>query len=267
MTSEPPKVADSDGLPDEVVKALELSAVSAINVLQLIRHLGLYEAKLLVDSYLERHPEHPLCQQLAGAAATSQVERTDRWWDEILTADAEPAGLMEFDSLEREVVAPEFYVLLRERVDCKDWIGGALRASISAMTDMATIDFLDEERPSNKGDLSAAVLRMSAPLSKEAIRSTLEIVRRGLPEGGSFRVIEAVQWSDAAIPLDELALEYFQHEFSRRGRMVSPTTSCAKLTHRPTGTVCRSTLHRRRAKNYEEALLLLASLLKAKNEA
>jgi hypothetical protein len=257
------KVTDADRLPPEVVKALEMGGVSGIKALRSISGLGSYEAKLAIDAYLQRHPEHPLSHQMREVAQIDpRSEQGVAWWDEIVTADPVAGEAVAFDSLPKEVVAPECYVILREKTNCESWIGEAIKACGSAMVDMNAIEFVDEERRSKDGDLSAAVLKLLRPLSREAIRALPEKLQRSLPEGVSFRVVEAAQWNEAAIPPDEMTVEYSLHEFARRGRMVSPTTSCVKLMHRHTGTLCRSTTHRRRIRNYEEALLLLASLLK-----
>jgi len=257
-------MTDAEQLPAEVVKALEMGGVSGIKALRSISGLGLYEAKLAIDAYLQRHPEHPLSRRMReGALAEPRNENGSAWWDEIITADPVAGEAVAFDSLPKEVVAPACYVLLRETASCESWLGEAIKACSSAMVDKTTIEVVDEERRSKDGDMSAAVLKLPRPLSIGAIRALPKRLQEDLPEGVSFRVLEAAQWNEAAIPPNELTVEYFLHEFSRRSRMVSPTTSCVKLIHQPTGIFCRSTTHRNRERNYEEALLLLASLLKA----
>lgn len=259
----PSEMRDADQLPPEVVKALEMGAVSGIKALRSISGLGLYEAKLVIDAYLQRHPEHPLAQRMTGGAKIEpRGESSVAWWDEIVVADPVAGKAVAFDSLAKKIVAPACYVLLREKTHCENWLGEAIKACVGAMVDINTIEILDEERRSKDGDISAAVLKLLRPLSREAIHALPERLQRSLPEGLSFRVVQAAQWNEAAIPCDELTVEYFLHEFSRRSSMVSSTTSCVKLMHRPTGTLCRSTAHRRRTENYEEALLFLASLLK-----
>lgn len=262
MTCEPSKMSDPGALPDEVVRALEMSAVMAIKTLQRISGLGLYEAKLAVDAYLERHPEHSLSRRLASADVVPRGARVGSLIGEFLTAEPVPAGAPAFDSLTRTVARPELYVLLRERVHCRTWIGEAVKACADAGIDIAMIEILDEEWRSGDGDLSAAVLKLMGPLSGDATRALPGTLRRRLGEGISFRVVPAAEWSEVAIPTGELELEYFLQEYSRQSPMVWKSTSCVRLRHRPSGMLCRSTAHRSRAKNYEEALLLLASLLK-----
>lgn len=262
MTCEQSTMAHPDGLPAEVLQALEISAVLAIKTLQGLNGLGLYEAKLAVDAYLERHPEHPLSQRLANSSVAPRGERAGALLSEFLTAEPVPAEAPVFDSLARVVVSPELYILLREDVPCKAWLGEALKACVDAKIDLSMTEILDEEWRNGDGDLSAAVLKLSGSLSNEAIRALPQTLRRRLVGGISFRLVRAAQWCEAAIPTDELELEYFLHEFSRPSRMTAKTASCVRLRHRTTGILSRSTTHRNRAKNYEEALLLLASLLK-----
>lgn len=262
MTSKRSKTKEPDCLPDEVVKALDMSAVMATKTLQGISGLGLYEAKLAVDAYLERHPEHPLSKRLASSSVAPRADRAGTLSGELLTAEPVPAEAPAFDSLARVVAPPELYVLLRESAPGQAWIHEALKACVDAGIDTAKIEIFDEERRSGHGNLSAAVLKLSGSLSNEAILALPENLRRRLAEGIGFRLVRAARWSEAAIPPDELELEYFLHEFSKQSPMVWKTTSCVRLRHIPTGILCRSTAHRSRAKNYEEALLLLASLLK-----
>lgn len=256
------KVSDLDGLPSAVVEALEISAALAIKTLQGLNGLGLYEAKRAVDAYLERHPEHPLSQRSENSLVAPRGERAGALLSECITAEPVPAEAPVFDSLARVVVAPELYIFLREDVPCKAWLGEALKACVDAGIDMSMTEILDEELRNGDGDLSAAVLKLSGLLSNEAIRALPQTFRRRLDEGINFRLVRAAQWCEAAIPADELELEYFLHEFSRPSCTIVKTTSCVRLRHRPTGILCRSTAHRRRAMNYQEALLLLASLLK-----
>ncbi|MDP3226594.1 MAG: hypothetical protein Q8N13_01290 [Acidovorax sp.] len=255
-------MSDPDGLPAEVVQALDISAVLAIRTFQDISGLGLYEAKLAVDAYLERHPEHALPQRSASSSVAPRGEKAGAMLDDFATAEPVPAEAPVFDSLVRVVATPGLYVLLREGVPCKEWFGEALKAFVDAGFDTARIEIIDEERRNGNGDLSAAVLKLSGALSNEALCALPETLGRRLAEGISFRLVRAVQWSEAAIPTDELELEFFLHEFSRQSPMVWKTTSSVRLRHRTTGILCRSTAHRRRATNYQEALLLLASLLK-----
>jgi len=176
--------------------------------------------------------------------------------------DPEVGEAIALESLPKDVAAAECYVLLRDSGRCKNWLSRALKACGDEFVDMSAIDVVDEQRLNEGGDLSAAVLKLLAPLSRERMQALPDRLAMELPEGVSFRLIEGARWNEAAIPSDELAVEYFVHEFARHGRMIRRTTSCVKLVHLPTGIACRSTAHRRRQSNYEEALLLLASLLK-----
>lgn len=262
MICEHSKMSDPDGLPAEVVQALKISAALAIKTLQGISGLGLYESKVAVDAYLEWHPEHALSLRSASSSVAPRGEKAGAMLDDFATAEPVRAEAPVFDSLARVVATPELYVLLREGVPGKEWLGEALKAFVDAGLDTARIEVIDEESRSGNGDLSAAVLKLSGALSNEALLALPETLGRRLAEGISFRLVQAVQWSEAAISPDELELEYFLHEFSRQSPMVWKTTSSVRLKHRTTGILCRSTAHRRRATNYQEALLLLASLLK-----
>ena len=187
------------------------------------------------------------------------------WREEVVASDPEVGEAIPLESLPKDVVAAECYVLLRDSARCKNWLRGALKVCGDEFVDMSSIDIVDEQRLNEGGDLSAAVLKLLAPLSRERMQALPERLALELPEGVSVRLVEAAQWHEATIPCDELAVEYFMHEFARHGRMIRQTTGCVKLVHLPTGISCRSTAHRRRQSNYEEALLLLASLLKEVN--
>lgn len=255
-------MSTADQLPQEVLDALEISGVSGIKALQSISGLGLYEAKLVIDAYLQEHPEHRISQQMRAGAQDMPLNDGLPRWGEIVTAEPVAGEAVAFDSLEKKVGAPECYVLLRESSNGESWLGEAIKACSSAMVEPDAAHIVDEERRSEDGDISAAVIKLSRELSRSAIQALTEELQLSLPNNVCFRLVKGAQWNDAAIPPNELTVEYFLHEFSTRGRMVWPTTSCVKLVHRPTGITCRSTTHRRRLDNYEEALLLLASLLK-----
>ena len=254
-------MSTADQLPQEVLDALEISGVSGIKALQSISGLGLYEAKLVIDAYLQEHPEHRISKQMESGAQDMPLNDGLPKWGEIVTAEPVSGEAVAFDSLEKKVGAPEFYILLRESFNGERWIGDAIKACGSALIEPDAVHIVDEERRSKEGDLSAAVIKLSRELSRNAIQSLTEKLQLSLPNNVCFRLVKGAQWNNAAIPPNELTVEYFLHEFSTRGRMVWPTTSCVKLFHRPTGITCRSTTHRRRVDNYEEALLLLASLL------
>jgi hypothetical protein len=254
---------DTTQLPAEVIKALDYGAVSAINALRTISGLGLYDAKLLVDEYLQRHPEHPLSRRMREAAhAEPKSVRGVASRHEIVTADPVAGVAIPLDALPKRIAAGGCYVILREKIDCESWLGEATKACVAAMADMQSLEIVDEERRNNSGDVSGAVLKLLGPFSREAIQGLHDKLQRALPAGVSVRVVAGIQWSAATIPPDELTVEYFLHEFTRQSPMVGATTACVKLTHGPTGTLCRSTAHRNRTLNYEEALLLLISLIR-----
>ncbi|WP_459991941.1 peptide chain release factor family protein [Methylosoma difficile] len=256
-------MTDTVKLDPEVVKALEISAVSGIRALQNSSGLGLYEAKLVIDAYLLQHPEHPLSQQIAEAAkANRQIRVGVGFQNEVIYADPIAGEPIPFESLQKEITAPECYVVLRELSDCENWLGEAIKACSAAMVDVNAVQIVDNEYRNDNGDISSAVLKLPCPLAREANKALSESLQRNLPRNISFHVVQAANWEKAAtIPLHELAVEYFLKEFSRRGRMYLPTTSCVRLMHKPTGIFCRISAHRSRAKNYEEALLLLTSHL------
>lgn len=255
-------MSTADQIPQEVLDALEISLVSGIEALRSIRGIGLYEAKLVIDAYLQEHPEHRISQQMRAGAQDMPLNDGLPRWGEIVTAEPVAGEAVAFDYLEKKVGAPECYILLRESFNGESWIGEAIKACSRAMVNLDAVHIVDEERRSKDGDISAAVIKLSTALSRDAIQALTEELRLSLPQNGCFRLVTGAQWNDAAILPNELTVEYFLYEFSTRSRMVWPTTSCVKLVHRPTGITSRSTTHRRRVDNYEEALLLLASLLK-----
>lgn len=255
-------MSNADQLPPEVLKALEISGASGVLALRGISGLGLYEAKLVIDAYLQKHPEHPISKQIQADAQNKKLKDGLPGWGEIVTADPVAGEAVAFETLAKKVGAPNCYVLMRESFNGESWLGEAIKACKSVMLDLDAVHIVDEEWRSKDGDISAVVIKLSRELSRDVIQALTEELRLCLPQNVCFRLVKGIQWNEVAIRPDDVTVEYFLHEFSTRGRMVWPTTSCVKLIHRPTGTISRSTTHRRRADNYEEALLLLASLLR-----
>lgn len=83
----PLPMSTADQIPQEVLDALEISLVSGIEALRSIRGLGLYEAKLVIDAYLQEHPEHRISQQMRAGAQDMPLNDGLPRWGEIVTAE------------------------------------------------------------------------------------------------------------------------------------------------------------------------------------
>jgi hypothetical protein len=156
---------------------------------------------------------------------------------------------------------PEAYVLASSDVPDAEWLGNLLRVCISTVTDTSSIEVIDELYASADGDVISAAVKLAAPMSDEQFRRLSNDLRSLPLQKLNVRMVR-VNPNDAKLPDQaELHIEYFRREFARDSQMVRHTDSCVRVTHVPTGTVARSTLHRNRVLNQDEALLLLKAAL------
>jgi len=253
----------ADWLPPEIVEALRSSAVLGIRGLQQSHGLGLYEAKLAVDAYLQRHPD---LSPAAPTPATSSTPVRSAGRSTGQQASLLPVSVVGVPidpaELPGQVHPPAHYVVGRAAIGQGwHWAGDLVRHCLDTVSNPSAIAFVDEEIGSAAGDLVGLTLRVNEPLPRNALESLERRLRHDGPAGVSCRVVCAVGRDQASIHPADLQVAYFRHELSSDGWMDAPRPRFARLTHKPTGTVARSTAHRSPALNYEEALLLLASLL------
>ena len=76
------------------------------------------------------------------------------------------------------------------------------------------------------------------------------------------RFVAADDLAKLDIDSHDYSIEYFRRESAMNTQFIFHGDSCAKLVHHATGTVARSITHRNKARNFEEAIQLLAALLR-----
>jgi hypothetical protein len=162
---------------------------------------------------------------------------------------------------------PDAYVVARTSIaDGGLWTGNLLRVTLNAVNNSAAVDIIDQEQTTATGDLKAIVLKISEPLLAEEFARLSESLQSVCIPGVNVRLLTGVTTPDQVLSPQDVSSEYFRREFAEDSSEVKHTNSCVRLTHLPTGYTARSTTHRSRALNYEEALFLLASLLGSKND-
>lgn len=266
---------DDEPLPPEVLQALRGSVVAGIRALQKSRGIGLYEAKQLIDSHLGLDIAHPSTIQSKNQQSTSEHQsqhtRTIQkypWQREpFIPASTVLGEPIELASLPNRAFSPGAYVLASapESAD-RRWYADALKVCFAESLDPALLKVVDEELRNEKGDVASVAIKLPGPISSTQLHALAGKLRQRLANDVNCRVLIGCPREEAALPAQELEVEYFVHEFARPGRMSYPGTSCVKLTHIPTGLTARSTSDRNRFLNYEEALLLLCSLISGANE-
>lgn len=142
-------------------------------------------------------------------------------------------------------------------------MGDVARACAGAVSDSRSIEIVDEDQTNDAGDLAGAVLKISEPLSPEELLRLLTEIRAICPKGVAVRLVKGVSPAECVLDPEHLSIEYFRREFGVISSRVFHTDSCARLTHGPTGRSARSTAHRSRFLNHEEALLLLEALVRS----
>lgn len=174
-------------------------------------------------------------------------------------------GVDQLYVIPRRIQLPEAYVVSRASVaDGGRWMGELLRACLRALSNPDSIDVVDEEQVSDAGDLAGAVFKITEQLTPTALQQLAREIHANCSNGVTARLVKGVAAEEIAIDPENCSVEYFRREFATNNRMVHHTDSCAKVTHLPTGISARSTAHRSRAINCEEALLLLESLVRGR---
>jgi hypothetical protein len=74
--------------------------------------------------------------------------------------------------------------------------------------------------------------------------------------------VAAFEPAEITLGADEYSVEHFRKEGVRDSQMIAHTENCVKLVHHATGTVARSTECRNKTLNFEEAIQLLAALVR-----
>lgn len=163
---------------------------------------------------------------------------------------------------------PEAYLFVRaSNAHRGHWTAGVLQACRRAAIDARSVEIIDEEDASATGNLSSVVLKICDQLPAETIQRLPKEIEATGPQGASIWVIRGVSPENFALDPEDILTEYFRHEFVVGSNMIHHAESCVRLTHRSTGRSARSTAHRSRALNSEEALLLLECLVRSGSAA
>lgn len=156
---------------------------------------------------------------------------------------------------------PNAYLILKtEAAGVEHWTHGFLR-SCMALGETYSFDMIDEKLWSEAGDIAGIVIKISGPDAHGALAAILPGLLNDCPSQTSVRLVRAVEGVQSDLKPAEFEVEFFRKEFAADSQMVHHVDSCVQLIHRATGTAARSTCHRSQAKNQEEALLLMRSVL------
>lgn len=264
-TEDATKFPSADWIPPDAIEALEISAVNAIRALQSSHGLGLYEAKLVIDAYLQKHPTHPRVLGVSQSASSKTVPplKTFEQYRDALVATSPIAGEpLAMESLPNRTRPPAHYIVARAtNADGGQWFREVRRASLDSVNSSDSVEIVDEEPGSKVGDLLGVTLKLTDSLSRDRFESLTEELERMRSLGVHCRLVRGCGRHSLSIPPEDLQVEYFLSEYPEVAGHVWPILNCVRLTHRPSGIVSRVTYHRRKDINYEEALYLLASLL------
>lgn len=158
----------------------------------------------------------------------------------------------------------EVYMLADARIPDDNWLGDLLRP-ILAVSSSSAVEIIDERLASDKGGVISAVVKVVERVSESKLRELIDHFREASSGNVDVRLVRAVPPGAVVIDRAQCVVEYFRREFAVDSRMVKHTVSCVKVTHAPTGIAVRSTSHRSRIVNEEEAFLALESLLSHKS--
>lgn len=158
---------------------------------------------------------------------------------------------------------PEAYILASPDQPDSEWLGNLLRACVRTCPDLGSIEIIDELYANAEGDILSVAVKLTTPMNAEQFRVLSQELLSPAFQKSNVRMIRGQPEIAALVDPTDLRVEYFRREFSKDSRMVAHTDSCVRITHLPTGKVARSTQHRSRGLNHDEALLLLQAELGA----
>jgi hypothetical protein len=164
--------------------------------------------------------------------------------------------------------SPYAYVLARASIeDGGRWLAGLLRACATVVDDLNSVELVDEEQASEAGDLASATIKISKPLLPTLYNALFECLRTSCPVGVSVQLIPASSAVSVDVGSADFSVEHFRREFAVDSQFTCHGVSCTRITHRPSGSTARSTMHRSRLANDEEAIVLMSSILMAGHDA
>lgn len=125
----------------------------------------------------------------------------------------------------------------------------------------AGTDFIDEQLETT-GLSKGVVVKLLASTSTAQISLALKSLMNRQQQTLDVRFVAAVDPAKLDIESHDYSVEYFRRESAIDTQFIFHGDSCAKLVHHATGIVARSITHRSKARNFEEAIQLLAALIR-----
>lgn len=125
----------------------------------------------------------------------------------------------------------------------------------------AACDFIDE-RFDTTGLSTEVVVKLVEGTSTAQISQALKNLLNRRVQTLDVRFVAAIDPDELDIDAHDYSIEYFRREGAVNTQFIFHGDSCAKLVHYATGNVARSTRHRNKARNLEEAVQLLAALIR-----
>lgn len=122
-------------------------------------------------------------------------------------------------------------------------------------------DFIDEQLGTT-GLSKGVVVKLLASTSTAQISLALKSLMNRQQQTLDVRFVAAVDPAKLDIDSHDYSVEYFRRESAIDTQFIFHGDSCAKLVHHVTGIVARSITHRSKARNFEEAIQLLAALIR-----
>jgi len=156
---------------------------------------------------------------------------------------------------------PEAYLIASTSVDTSIWSYEFIRSIFQILGESTLVGEIDDLSISDINNVARLVLKFESPMSDSTFQFLAENIQLNCPPEVSARLIRGVSLDDIVFEPKDISIEYFKKERVHESYMITPIECCVKLTHRPTGIIARCTYARSKFINYDEALLLLKSLV------
>lgn len=156
---------------------------------------------------------------------------------------------------------PEAYLIASTSIDTSIWSYEFIRSIFQILGETTSVEVIDELDKTDINNVASLVLKFESPMSDNTFQFLAENIQLNCPPEVSARLIRGAALEDMVFKPKDISIEYFKKESARESYMIRYTECCVELTHRPTGIIARCTYARSKFINYDEALLLLKSLL------
>ena len=122
-------------------------------------------------------------------------------------------------------------------------------------------DFIDEQFDTT-GLSRGVVVKFLEGASTAQISLALESILNRQPQTLDVQFVAGIDPAKLDIGAHDYSIEYFRQEGPANTQFIFHADSCVKLVHHATGIVARCITHRNKAQNLEEAVQLLAALIR-----